>query len=381
MAAKRANNAHADVESAHPHALTRRNMRDFNRAERSEEARRKGESTPVTKNSGREYRTSQSSLPPLKQDVVQNITRKHKTKASGEELDHVRPLFQEPYTEGDNKFRVKQKHAEDRAERMKATGLELNAEKEAKRKRQEEEEARKRHNGAGRPNRQQFSTSVQASRVSVKPPPGNPGLPQAHSADVASLFPPEFPRFQSVQNVNDIGAYLANASYIVSVGGPPVSDLKYGVILVPVGEERLLFGKQPDNEVSHDLGDAVPDETEEQPHSRPQGSGQPGLHAVDRDSAQFRRPRFASRDRIIESIASPAIQSPVQGGEDDVCAVDNGKTGTGTQRLEHGSNGNAVDFDGDTQMNEADHPTGTESTELAGATGFAFEKATTGLGN
>lgn len=44
--------------------------------------------------------------------------------------------------------------------------------------------------------------------------------------------------------MNDMGAYLANASYTVSLGGPPSADLKYGIIIVPVGEESTLFGTQ-----------------------------------------------------------------------------------------------------------------------------------------
>jgi hypothetical protein len=45
--------------------------------------------------------------------------------------------------------------------------------------------------------------------------------------------------------MNEIAAYLANASYVAALGGPPLADLKYGIIIVPVGEENLLFGRQP----------------------------------------------------------------------------------------------------------------------------------------
>lgn len=45
--------------------------------------------------------------------------------------------------------------------------------------------------------------------------------------------------------MNEIAAYLANASYVAALGGPPLADLKYGIISVPAGEESLLFGKSP----------------------------------------------------------------------------------------------------------------------------------------
>lgn len=45
--------------------------------------------------------------------------------------------------------------------------------------------------------------------------------------------------------MNEIAAYLANASYVAALGGPPLSDLKYGVNLVPAGEKSLLFGPPP----------------------------------------------------------------------------------------------------------------------------------------
>ncbi|ROV90543.1 hypothetical protein VSDG_07428 [Cytospora chrysosperma] len=354
MAAKRADHTHADVDSALPQALTRRNMRDFNRAERQGEARKRGVPTPATKNSGREYQTSLSS-PNL--EAAHDTAQKDNTQAPGGKADVNKPLLQEPSSErvmkphvgpetqqrkqGQNEARPspggKQMLAEEKAERMKMTGLELIAEKEARQEKEQREEVKKSDNAAEGPTRRQPAVCKPAPRASTKLPSGKPALPQVHPTDVASLFPPEFPRFQSVQNVNDIGAYLANASYIVSVGGPPVSDLRYGVILVPLGEERLLFGKQPDNTATQSVGDSVVGAGEE-PHSPPQEAGQPDLHALDEDSAQFRRPRFASRAHNTESIATPAIQSPAHNAED--------------HGLEHVVNGNAVDADGDTQMGE-----------------------------
>jgi hypothetical protein len=45
----------------------------------------------------------------------------------------------------------------------------------------------------------------------------------------------------------ELGAYLASSSYIVSLSGPPLADLKYGITVVPVGEESLLFNGYGDD--------------------------------------------------------------------------------------------------------------------------------------
>lgn len=76
-------------------------------------------------------------------------------------------------------------------------------------------------------------------------PPENHKKPPTPSDHLRSLLPTNFPRFREVHGMNDMGAYLANASYTVSLGGPPSADLKYGIIIVPVGEESTLFGTQP----------------------------------------------------------------------------------------------------------------------------------------
>ncbi len=59
--------------------------------------------------------------------------------------------------------------------------------------------------------------------------------------------------------MNEIAAYLANASYVVSLGGPLLADLKYGVIIVPSGEEPLLFGPAPETAITQDFIDAIDD--------------------------------------------------------------------------------------------------------------------------
>jgi len=118
-------------------------------------------------------------------------------------------------------------------------------------------------------------------------------------------FPPDFPRYHRTQNMNEIAAYLANAGYVISLGGPPLASLKYGIIVVPVGEERLLFGgKAPSETFNQDFLDAIEDawdtyekgpisQLSQDPrspgqHRRQQG----GLHAIDSDSDDFVRHRF-----------------------------------------------------------------------------------------
>jgi hypothetical protein len=64
----------------------------------------------------------------------------------------------------------------------------------------------------------------------------------ASSLAVPAFFPPH----NTVGSPIDLGAYLASSSYIVSLGGPPLPDLKYGIIIVPVGEEALLFAGHGD---------------------------------------------------------------------------------------------------------------------------------------
>lgn len=372
MAAKQADSAHVDVDSSHPQALTRRNMRDFNRAERKEEARKKGVPTPATKNSGREYRTSQ---PSLNREAVHNFAQNYNTEAPAAKADVNEPVLQgtpsgrvvKPYARPKARQMPspggKQKLAEEKAERMRTTGLELKVEKGARQEKEQAGNSGKRHKAPENLDREQFGVNTRSPRASTTWSPGKPIIPEVQPTDVASLFPPEFPRFQSVQNVNDIGAYLANASYIVSVGGPPVSDLKYGIILVPLGEERLLFGKQPDNAGTQSPGKGEK-ETKEQMSPRPQEARQTGLHAVDEDSTQFRRPRFAPREHKTESIASPGIKSPVHNGADKVRVIGKDESYEDNQGLEHVANGNTVDMDGDTQMSE-DHVAQDESAKLA----------------
>ncbi|RMZ77655.1 hypothetical protein DV738_g4221, partial [Chaetothyriales sp. CBS 135597] len=61
--------------------------------------------------------------------------------------------------------------------------------------------------------------------------------------------PADFPPHRTVDGLAELGTYLASSAYIVSLGGPPLTDLKYGIIVVPAGEEALLFAGYGDHAV------------------------------------------------------------------------------------------------------------------------------------
>ena len=110
-------------------------------------------------------------------------------------------------------------------------------------------------------------------------------------------FPPNFPTYRATQSLNEAGAFLANASYFISVGGPPLADIKYGIIAVPVGEEGVLFGRQPDHVESQGFLDAVAD-------AKREFYRDVRMHDMDEDSDEFLRPRFDDYEP-----ADPPIES------------------------------------------------------------------------
>ncbi len=57
------------------------------------------------------------------------------------------------------------------------------------------------------------------------------------SAAAAATLPSDFPPHRALE----LGKFLASSSYIVSLGGPPLPDLRYGIVIVPVGEESMVF--------------------------------------------------------------------------------------------------------------------------------------------
>lgn len=120
------------------------------------------------------------------------------------------------------------------------------------------------------------------SRITPTPPEPEPEA--SHAADLpahAKLLPPDFHRYYAAAGMNEIAAYLANASYVVSLGGPPNADLKYGIVVVPVGEESLLLG-----------GEAVPKEPTIWDENDRRDRAAIAMHDVDTESDEFRRRRF-----------------------------------------------------------------------------------------
>lgn len=86
--------------------------------------------------------------------------------------------------------------------------------------------------------------------------------------------------------MNEIAAYLANASYVAALGVPPLADMKYGIIVIPVGEERLLFGLPPAfDRSSQAFRDAVDDANKNYERAL-------RMHDPEKDSEEFRRRRF-----------------------------------------------------------------------------------------
>lgn len=124
--------------------------------------------------------------------------------------------------------------------------------------------------------------------------------PATPSDYLRSLLPAKSPRYRDIHGMNDMGAYLANASYAVSLGGPPSADLKYGIIVVPVGEEGSLFGKQPSDVMTPSFIQEVYDSR----YARHMAAEE-DYHEASHDSAEFLRPRFASvasADRSLHSL-------------------------------------------------------------------------------
>ncbi|KAK3332280.1 hypothetical protein B0T19DRAFT_398060 [Cercophora scortea] len=76
-------------------------------------------------------------------------------------------------------------------------------------------------------------------------------------------FPDSFPAYRFAESLNEIGAYIANASYVVSIGGSPLKDMNYGIIIVPAGDEALLFNQPSPAAANRDFLDAVHDANRE----------------------------------------------------------------------------------------------------------------------
>jgi hypothetical protein len=113
--------------------------------------------------------------------------------------------------------------------------------------------------------------------------------------------------------MNEIAAYLANASYVVALGGPPLADLKYGVIIVPAGEEKLLFGPPSQSLLNQDFVDAIDDANRDYDRAL-------RMHDPDKDSEEFVRHRFDDDFASVSTVAQQNVQTTLadeKGGVDE----------------------------------------------------------------
>ena len=63
----------------------------------------------------------------------------------------------------------------------------------------------------------------------------------AQEDQLRNMLPSHFPQFRHIQNYGELRFYIDRSQYAISVGSGPVDDLHYGIIIVPFGEEHMLF--------------------------------------------------------------------------------------------------------------------------------------------
>ena len=142
--------------------------------------------------------------------------------------------------------------------------------------------------------------------------------PATSTTKVPNGLPPHY----SVSGVVELSSYLASSSYIVSLGGPPAADLKYGIIIVPHGDEELLFTGYGDHAA---LPVTVEDEiraksaamnAEEfrQYLEAEQAQGTSSEPDLDDDDREFYRRRWLARRRIVDG-PHPADETLGQGDD------------------------------------------------------------------
>lgn len=129
-------------------------------------------------------------------------------------------------------------------------------------------------------------------------PPDMTGIPDM-------IFPPH----RSVDGVVELSRFLACSGYIISLGGPPVPELKYGIIIVPCGEEELLFTGYGDHaalpvEMQDEIrakSKAMNAEEFRKQIANDEESGFPGTPDLDDDDREFYRRRWLARKGIFDA--------------------------------------------------------------------------------
>lgn len=146
-------------------------------------------------------------------------------------------------------------------------------------------------------------------------PDDRPPIPRQQPSDGAPgnsgpQFPPNFPAYHCTQNMNEIAAYLANASYVVALGGPPLADLKYGIVIVPAGEEKLLFGPRPSQSLlDQNFVDAIDDANRDYDRAL-------RMHDPDKDSEEFVRHRFDDDFASVSAAAQQNVETTLANEQD-----------------------------------------------------------------
>ncbi|KAL2017281.1 hypothetical protein VTK56DRAFT_2350 [Thermocarpiscus australiensis] len=289
-----------------PNLLTRGNLEQFTAAERRDRAHRKGQSTPSPEPDLHEYESEVSYRIPAE------VMARYKQQPRQLHPSLMVPL---PFNVGPSSLqRPPNKSVEmelprsDRNSAGHAVGLDPGAGKShapddprtgdssANNHANDAAEGRSRaHSGsppAGHePNAPIADDFFSQFRRNLPPrlPDSRPAIPRQQPKEWPSKpeprLPSNFPAYYSTQNMNEIAAYLANASYVAALGGPPLSDLKYGIIIVPAGEESLLFGRSPDFVISEEFRDAIDDANRDYQRAL-------RMHDPDKDSPEFVRHRF-----------------------------------------------------------------------------------------
>ncbi|KAG7286475.1 hypothetical protein NEMBOFW57_008786 [Staphylotrichum longicolle] len=310
-------------EADPPSTLTRRNLKNFTTEQRRETARRRGRSTPSASPDFHELDTVTSGdLPPPSQRLQPRIPKRTASQIAADDA-----AWEKWYD--DNNLQTASQISPSRTPVvLKPSGPPPSSGVETREDRvrgpvngRDDISASTEYSTSGHPKpksprRSSFPRMVAAVDAAghvrwepaVPPPPGPPtGRPtiprqQPHAGPPSRQeprFPPSFPAYHSTQNMNEIAAYLANASYVVALGGPPLVDLKYGIIVVPAGEESLLFSRAPDFALDQNFIDSIDDANRDYDRAL-------RMHDPDKDSEEFVRHRF---DDDFPSVSAGAQQN------------------------------------------------------------------------
>ncbi|OAA41829.1 hypothetical protein ISF_09757 [Cordyceps fumosorosea ARSEF 2679] len=70
---------------------------------------------------------------------------------------------------------------------------------------------------------------------------------------------------QHVRDAKSLARYLAASAYTISLAGPPLADMQYGVVIVPCGQEELFFREPEEPAYEKPLAASVVDRKSERP--------------------------------------------------------------------------------------------------------------------